>query len=112
MEVNPSFPARTAPEFIAYGKANPGKISFASSGIGTGSHLAGERFKIMAGVNMVHVPYRGTGPALTDLMSGQVQVVFFGAVESVPFIAAPATQRPSALLSIGIKGREPLSGQG
>jgi tripartite-type tricarboxylate transporter receptor subunit TctC len=56
MEVNPSFPARTVPEFIAYGKANPGKISFASSGIGTGSHLAGERFKIMAGVNMVHVP--------------------------------------------------------
>jgi len=76
MVLNPSVPARTVPEFIAYAKANPGKVNFPSAGIGTPSHLAGELFKMMTGVNMVHVPYRGAAPALTDLIAGQVQVYF------------------------------------
>jgi tripartite-type tricarboxylate transporter receptor subunit TctC len=76
MVVNPSFPAKTIPEFIAYAKANPGKIAIASSGAGSGLHLAGELLKIMAGIDMVHVPYRGTAPAMTDLIGGQVQVMF------------------------------------
>jgi tripartite-type tricarboxylate transporter receptor subunit TctC len=70
MAVNPTVPAKTVPEFIAYAKANPGKISMASVGIGSGTHLAGELFKMMAGVNMVHVPYRGGGPAFNDLLGG------------------------------------------
>ena len=76
MVVNPSVPAKTIPEFIAYAKSNPGKINMASAGTGTGPHVAGELFNIMGGVNMVHVPYRGGGPALTDLLGGQVQVYF------------------------------------
>jgi tripartite-type tricarboxylate transporter receptor subunit TctC len=76
MEVNASFPAKTVGEFIAYAKANRGKINMASSGIGTPPHVAGELFKLMAGVDMVHVPYRGGAPALTDLLGGQVQVMF------------------------------------
>jgi tripartite-type tricarboxylate transporter receptor subunit TctC len=76
MEVHPSVPAKTVPEFIAYAKANPGKITMASTGIGTSTHLSGELFKVMAGVDMVHVPYRGNAPALTDLIAGQVQVLF------------------------------------
>jgi tripartite-type tricarboxylate transporter receptor subunit TctC len=76
MEVNPSFPAKTVPEFITYAKANPGKISMASAGTGNSSHVAGELFKMMTGVDMVHVPYRGAAPALTDLIAGQVQVMF------------------------------------
>jgi tripartite-type tricarboxylate transporter receptor subunit TctC len=74
--VNPSVPAKTVPEFIADAKANPGRINMASAGNGTTSHLAGELFNMMAGVNMVHVPYRGAAPALTDLLAGQVQVFF------------------------------------
>ena len=76
MEVNPSVPAKTVPEFIAYAKANPGKINMASPGIGSRSHVSGELFKMMAGVDMLHVPYRGAAPALTDLLGGQVQVMF------------------------------------
>ena len=76
MEVTPSFPAKTVPEFIAYAKANPGKINMASAGIGGPQHVAGELFKFMAGVDMIHVPYRGTTPAVTDLLAGQVQVIF------------------------------------
>jgi tripartite-type tricarboxylate transporter receptor subunit TctC len=76
MEVNPSLPVKTVPEFIAYAKANPGKINFASGGSGTSIHVSGELFKMMTGVDMVHVPYRGGGPALTDLIGGQVQVMF------------------------------------
>lgn len=76
MVVNPSVPAKTVPEFIAYAKANPGKINMASPGIGTGPHVAGELFKMMTGIDMVHVPYRGGAPALTDLLGGQVQVMF------------------------------------
>jgi tripartite-type tricarboxylate transporter receptor subunit TctC len=75
MEVHPSVPARTVPEFIAYAKANPGKINYASAGPGTLLHLGGELFKMMAGIDMVHVPYRGTAPALTDLLGGQVQMM-------------------------------------
>jgi tripartite-type tricarboxylate transporter receptor subunit TctC len=74
--VNPSFPAKTVPEFIGYAKSNPGKINMASAGNGSSPHMAGELFKMMAGVNMVHGPYRGQGPALTDLIGGQVQVLF------------------------------------
>jgi tripartite-type tricarboxylate transporter receptor subunit TctC len=76
MVVNPAFPARTVPEFIAYAKANPGKLNMASSGNGSTTHLSGELFKMTTGVNMIHVPYRGGGPALTDLIGGQVQVMF------------------------------------
>jgi tripartite-type tricarboxylate transporter receptor subunit TctC len=76
MEVNPSVPVKTVPEFIAYAKANPGKLNFASPGNGTTAHVAGELFKMMAGVNMIHVPYRGGAPAVADLIAGQVQVSF------------------------------------
>ncbi len=76
MEVLPNFPAQTVPEFIAYAKANPGKINMASAGVGGPQHVAGELFKFMAGVDLVHVPYHGSTPALTDLLAGQVQVMF------------------------------------
>ena len=76
MVVNPAVPANNVAEFIAYAKANPGKINFASGGVGTSPHLSGELLKTMAGINLVHVPYRGTAPALTDLLAGQVQVLF------------------------------------
>jgi tripartite-type tricarboxylate transporter receptor subunit TctC len=88
MEVNPSFPAKTLPDFIAYAKANPGKINMASAGIGGPQHVAGELFKFMAGVDLVHVPYRGSTPALTDLLAGQVQVMFDVTPSSVPHIKA------------------------
>jgi tripartite-type tricarboxylate transporter receptor subunit TctC len=86
MEVTPSFPAKTVPEFMAYAKANPGKINMASSGNGTPPHVAGELFKIMTGVDMVHVPYRGAAPATADLLGGQVQVFFTGVANSVEYI--------------------------
>jgi tripartite-type tricarboxylate transporter receptor subunit TctC len=86
MVVNPSVPAKTVPEFIAFAKANPGKISMASAGNGSTPHVAGELFKMMAGIDMVHVPYRGNGPAITDLLGGQVQVLFAGAPESIEHI--------------------------
>jgi tripartite-type tricarboxylate transporter receptor subunit TctC len=76
MVVNPSFPAKTVPEFVAFAKANPGKVSFASGGHGTPPHVVGELFKMMAGVNLLHVPYRGGAPAVTDLLGGQVQAMF------------------------------------
>ena len=76
MVVHPSVPAKTVPELIAYAKANPGKLNLAAGGIGTSAHMAGELFKMMAGINMVHVPYRGAAPAITDLLGGQVQVYF------------------------------------
>src|SRR4029079_9962273 len=84
MGVSPSFPAKTVAEFIAYAKANPGKVNMASGGIGTTNHVAGELLKAMAGIDMVHVPYRGDGAAITDLLGGRVQVYFLalaGAVE-------------------------------
>jgi tripartite-type tricarboxylate transporter receptor subunit TctC len=86
MVVNPSVPAKSVPEFIAYAKANPGKLNMASPGNGTSLHVVGELFKMMTGVNMVHVPYRGGGPALTDLLGGQVQVYFTGTVSSIEYI--------------------------
>jgi tripartite-type tricarboxylate transporter receptor subunit TctC len=76
IDLNPSFPAKTIPEFIAYAKANPGKVNMASSGKGTSQHLSGELFKMMTGVNLIHVPYRGAPQALSDLVGGQVQVSF------------------------------------
>jgi tripartite-type tricarboxylate transporter receptor subunit TctC len=88
LSVNPSLPVKTLPEFIAYAKANPGKLSMASPGNGTMPHIAGELFKRMAGVDMVHIPYRGGVPALTDLMGGQVQVAFMGPTASMSFIKA------------------------
>jgi tripartite-type tricarboxylate transporter receptor subunit TctC len=88
MAVHPSFPAKTVREFIAYAKANPGKINMASAGNGTPQHLSGELFKIMAGVNMIHVPYRGDAPALTDLLAGQVQICFTGLVSSIEYVRA------------------------
>ncbi len=88
MEVNLSIPAKTVPEFIAYAKANPGKINFASGGIGTSIHLSGELFKMMTGVEMQHVPYRGNGPALTDLLGGQVQVMFDTMPAAIGYIRA------------------------
>ena len=88
MVVNPSLPARTVPEFIAYAKANPGRINMASAGSGTGGHLAGEMFKMLTGAGMQHVPYRGGGPALLDLIAGQVQVYFAGMPETIEYIRA------------------------
>ena len=88
MEVNPSFPAKTVPEFIAYAKANPGKVNMASGGVGGPQHVAGELFKYMAGVDLVHVPYHGSTPALVDLMAGRVQVMFDVTPSSLPHIKA------------------------
>jgi tripartite-type tricarboxylate transporter receptor subunit TctC len=88
MEVHPSFPAKTVPEFIAYAKANPSKINVASAGSGSSQHMAGELFKMMAGIDMVHVPYRGAAPALTDLLAGQVQVMFDNMTSSVEHVRA------------------------
>jgi tripartite-type tricarboxylate transporter receptor subunit TctC len=86
MVVNPSVPARTVPEFIAYAKANPGKINFASPGVGTTVHLSGELFKMMTGVDMVHVAYKGSAPSLTDLIGGQVQVSFATMPAAIEFV--------------------------
>jgi tripartite-type tricarboxylate transporter receptor subunit TctC len=88
LEVNVSMPAKTVPELIAYAKAHPGRINYASTGIGTPQHVAGELFKAMAGVDLVHVPYRGAAPALTDLIAGQVQVMFDVATSSIGQINA------------------------
>jgi tripartite-type tricarboxylate transporter receptor subunit TctC len=84
--VHPLFPAKTVPEFIAFAKANPGKVSMASAGFGTPSHMSGELFKTMAGIDMAHVPYRGAGPALVDLLGGQVQVFFSSLPSSTAYV--------------------------
>jgi tripartite-type tricarboxylate transporter receptor subunit TctC len=86
MVVNPATPAKSVPEFIAYAKANPGAINMASSGNGTSVHVAGELFKLMTGVRMQHVPYRGAAPAITDLLAGQVQVMFASMPSSIEYI--------------------------
>jgi tripartite-type tricarboxylate transporter receptor subunit TctC len=86
MEVNPTFPAKTVPEFIAYARTNPGKINFASPGIGSSIHVSGELFKMLTGINMVHVPYRGTAGALADLISGQMHVIFDNLTTSIEYI--------------------------
>jgi tripartite-type tricarboxylate transporter receptor subunit TctC len=88
MLVNPSFPVRTVPEFIAYAKANPGKINMGSGGVGSPSHVFGELFKMMTSINLVHIPYRGSPPALTDLIAGQVQVFFAATAASIGYIRA------------------------
>jgi tripartite-type tricarboxylate transporter receptor subunit TctC len=98
LEVNPSVPARTVPEFIAYAKANPGKLTMASGGTGTGPHVFGELFKFMTGVNLVHVPYRGAAPALADLLAGQVQVLFDPMPNPMEYIKAGKV-RPLAITS-------------
>jgi tripartite-type tricarboxylate transporter receptor subunit TctC len=108
MEVNPSFPAKTVPEFIAYARAHPGEISFASAGNGSVAHVTGELFKMMTGVDMLHVPYRGAPPALTDLIAGQVHVMFDNMPSSLEHIragrlrplAVSATMRLQALPDI------------
>jgi len=86
MVVNPAVPAKTVPEFIAYAKANPGKLTMASGGIGAATHLAGELFKVMTSVDIVHVPYRGLATSLTDLLGGQVQVAFASTVSSIEYV--------------------------
>ncbi len=93
MSVHPSVPAKTVSEFIAYAKENPGKVNMASAGVGTGNHVAGELFNMMTGVKMVHVPYRGGGPALIDLVSGQVQVMFGSTPSMIQYVRA-GTLRP------------------
>jgi tripartite-type tricarboxylate transporter receptor subunit TctC len=98
MEVNPGVPAKTVPEFIAYAKANPGKINYASSGNGSTIHMSAELFKMMVGVDMVHVPYRGGAPALTDMLAGQVQVMFDNLPTSIEHIRA-GKLRPLAITS-------------
>jgi tripartite-type tricarboxylate transporter receptor subunit TctC len=113
MEVNPFVPAKTVAEFIAYAKANPGKVSFASAGVGSSQHLSGEMFKMMAGVDMVHVPYRGGAPALTDLIGGQVQLMFDNVSSSIEHIrtgklrplAVSTATRSDALPDIPTVGR-------
>ena len=110
MEINPSVPAKTAAEFIAYGRANPGKITMASSGVGTSGHISGELFGMMSGVKMVHVPYRGSGPALVDVISGQCQVIFDLLPSSVGYIrsgslralAVTTAQRSDALSDVPV----------
>ena len=96
--VNPSVPAKTVPEFIAYAKANPSQLNFASAGNGVAGHLAGELFKMMTGISMVHVPYRGGAPAVTDLLGGQVQVMFLVISASIEHIKA-GKLRPLAVTS-------------
>jgi tripartite-type tricarboxylate transporter receptor subunit TctC len=88
MQVHPSVPAKTVPEFIAYAKANPGKVNMGSGGVGATGHMAGELFQLMAGIKLVHVPYRGESLALTDLLGGQMQVVFATAGSSIQYIKA------------------------
>src|SRR5262249_32153297 len=98
LEVNPSFPANTVPEFIAYAKANPGKLNMASAGAGSAGHVAGELFKMMTGVNLAHVPYRGGAPAITDLLGGQVHAMFENMPASIGHIRA-GKLRPLAVTS-------------
>jgi tripartite-type tricarboxylate transporter receptor subunit TctC len=99
VEVNPSLAVKTVPELVAYAKANPGKLSFASAGIGTASHLAGQLFNAMTGANLQHVPYRGDGPAMVDLIGGQVQVGFATMTASIGHIRA-GRLRPLAVTTV------------
>src|SRR5215470_2802147 len=106
MDVDPAFPANNLTEFIAHAKANPGKINFGSGGVGTSPHLSGELLKTMAGINLVHVPYRGTAPALADLIAGQVQVVFDNIPGSVGHIKTGKVRA----LSVTAPKRVPATG--
>jgi tripartite-type tricarboxylate transporter receptor subunit TctC len=98
MVVEPTFPAGSVPDFISYAKANPDKLNFASSGIGASNHMSGELFKIMTGIAMMHVPYRSSGPALTDLLAGRVQVMFDAITSTIEHIRADRL-RPLAVTS-------------
>jgi tripartite-type tricarboxylate transporter receptor subunit TctC len=108
MVVNPSVPAKTVPEFIAFAKAHPGKISMASQGIGGSGHVTGQLFQMRAGVNVVHVPYRGAGPALADLLGGQVEFMFAAAPSTIEYVktrklrglAVTTTTRSEALADV------------
>jgi tripartite-type tricarboxylate transporter receptor subunit TctC len=100
MVINNDIPAHTIPEFVAYAKAHPGKLSFASSGVGTSLHLSGELFKSMTGIDMTHVPYKGSAPALLDLMSGQIQAMFDNVTSSAPLI------REGKVRALGVTTRE------
>jgi tripartite-type tricarboxylate transporter receptor subunit TctC len=102
MVVNPSFPARTVAEFIAFAKANPGKVNFASSGTGSVAHASGELFRMMAGLELVHVPYRGAPPALADLLAGQVQVMFDNLPSSIEHV------KSGRLRALGVSAPAPL----
>jgi tripartite-type tricarboxylate transporter receptor subunit TctC len=104
IEVHPSVPAKTVPEFIAYAKANPGTINMATAGVGSGNHIAGELFKMMTGVNLLHVPYRGAGPALVDLLGGQVQVMFANISSSIEYVRAGKLRA----LAVTIATRSPV----
>jgi tripartite-type tricarboxylate transporter receptor subunit TctC len=105
VEVNPSVPVKTVPELITYAKSNPGKLSYASAGVGTASHLVGQLFNKMTGANLQHVPYRGDGPAMTDRMAGQVQVGFATMTASIGYIRG---DRLRALAVCTIKRSEAL----
>jgi tripartite-type tricarboxylate transporter receptor subunit TctC len=104
MAVNPSFPAKTAAEFIAHAKANPGKVNMGSAGIGSAGHLAGELLQMMAGVKLIHVPYRGNAPALTDLIAGQVQLVFPSSASALEYV------RTGKLRGLAVTGAARLAG--
>src|SRR5262249_48313716 len=103
MEVNPSVPVKTVPEFITHANANPGKLTMASAGPGTVGHIAGELFKMRAGVDMVHLPYRGGAPALTDMFGGQVQVYFGPAPESLEHIRAGKLRALAVTTATGLE---------
>ena len=112
MEVNPTVPAKTVLEFIAYAKANPGKINMASPGIGTSGHLSGELFKLLTGINMQHVPYRGSAPMLTDLLAGQVQVTFDNLQPSMPHINAGTLRALAVTTATRFRKAPPESADG
>jgi tripartite-type tricarboxylate transporter receptor subunit TctC len=109
MEVNPSVPAKTVSEFIAYAKANPGRVNMASAGNGTGPHMAGELFKMMAGVSMQHVPYRGASPALTDLIAGQVRCTRLCLGWGTLYASIRNRSQPSAVGVVELLGVTPIS---
>jgi tripartite-type tricarboxylate transporter receptor subunit TctC len=104
MAVNPSFPAKTAAEFIAHAKGNPGKINMGSAGIGSAGHLAGELLQMMTGIKLIHVPYRGNAPAVTDLIAGQVQLVFPSSASAMEYV------RTGKLRGLAVTGATRLAG--
>src|SRR6516165_4639636 len=112
LEVHPSVPAKTVPELVTYAKAHPGKITMASFGVGSTSHVAGELFKMMAGVDLLHVPYRGSGPMLTDLVGGQVQMAFDNLPASIEHIRAGTHLAREGRMTVTIGRRELLAALG
>jgi len=112
MVVNPSLPAKTVPEFIAYAKANPGKINMASGGAGGPDHMSGELFMTMTGVNMLHVPYRGLSPALTDLLAGQVQVIFSSLPAAIEYVKAGKLRALAVTTATRFEGKSDIPSVG